>query len=76
MYREAVHGGLGWVDDEVAQGEAEALGRAAQQHGLGPRPRELLVRRVRPRGRVAKASPLWSFILQKVEVQNMKSSDF
>lgn len=59
-----MQGGLGRVDDEVAQGEAEALGGALQQHGLWPRPGELLVRRLLRRGGSAgQASTFWGFIL-------------
>lgn len=36
--QEAVHSGLRWVHNEVAEGEAEALCRATQTYGLGPRP--------------------------------------
>lgn len=57
-----MQGGLGRVDDEVAQGEAEALGGALQQHGLRPRP-ELLVRRGRGGGRAGRAAPPWGLIL-------------
>lgn len=38
IYREAVHGRLRRVHDEVTQGEAEPLGSATQTHGLRPRP--------------------------------------
>lgn len=41
-YREGVrvHGWLGWVDNEVAQSEAEALRGASKTECLGPWPRE------------------------------------
>lgn len=38
IYREAVHGRLRWVHDEVTQGEAEALGCAPQTHSFRSRP--------------------------------------
>ena len=61
-----VHGRLGRVDDEVAQGEAEAHGRASQAHRLGPRPGEgLLFRQVGPCRRLRKVGPLQRVILLK-----------
>lgn len=63
VHREQVQGGLGRVDDEVAQGEAEALGGSLQQHGLRPRPGELLVRRGLRGRRAGRASPFCGLIL-------------
>lgn len=63
IHREQVQGRLRRVHDEVAQGEAEALSGSLQQHGLWPRPGELLVCRVLRGGRAGQASPFWGFIL-------------
>lgn len=38
IYREAVHGRLWWVHDEVPQGEAKPVGSSAQKHGFRSRP--------------------------------------
>lgn len=64
-YQQAVCGGFGRVHDEVAQREAEALGRPAQEHSLGSRPGELLLCGVRPRRGAGQVAPLWGFILHK-----------
>ena len=65
-----VHGRLGRVDDKVAQGEAEAQGRAAQAHRLGPRPGEgLLLRRVGPCRGLRRVGPLRGVILLRGRTQ-------
>lgn len=38
IYREAVHGRLRWVHNEVAQGEAKTLGGSTQKHSFRSRP--------------------------------------
>lgn len=60
-----MRGRLGRVHNEVAQREAEPLGRSTQEHSFGSRPGELLFCVVRPRRRAGQVAPFWGFILHR-----------
>ena len=58
-----VHCRLWWVDNEVAQGEAEALRSAPQMDSLGTRPREGLLLSLQVEKACRGITPLWHVIL-------------